>query len=293
MAQTIHVRDDGGYEIEDEIYWRGCVQLRQKCDYQRTLLYVHHLVTSNNAYCEAEVVKKVPTGFDYYFRRKQEAKKLLEFISSAVPTRIVHSQKLVTHDTKNNDYDYKHTFCMELVPIIKDCLVCLDKDVARNLGNLGRFVLCLRVATVITLIDPSTLQVREVNSAAYGKNPFEILCQPKKMVEFFVLEMEEDALSKVPVPDQMSVSADDQSIVSAVRPKERNYKLADVWVVRSFEIGQPDAQVFHCRTHLGRILRPGDIVYGYDLVNTNLNDPIFDSMKREDVPDAVLVRKKR
>lgn len=84
--------------------------------------------------------------------------------------------------------------------------------------------------------------------AAYGKNPFEILCQPKKMVEFFVLEMEEDALSKVPITDQASVSAvDDQSIVSAIRPKERNYKLADVWVVRSFEIGQPDAQVFHCR----------------------------------------------
>lgn len=70
----------------------------------------------------------------------------------------------MTHDTKNNDYDYKHTFLMELVPIIKDCLVCLDKDVARKLGNMGRFVLCLRVATVITLIDPSTLQVREVNS---------------------------------------------------------------------------------------------------------------------------------
>jgi len=104
---------------------------------------------------------------------------------------------------------------------------------------------------------------------------------------------EDDALSKVPIPDQVSVSADDQSIVSAIRPKERNYKLADVWVVRSYEIGQPDAQVFHCRTHLGRLLRPGDIVYGYDLANTNLNDPIFDSMKREDVPDAVLVRKKR
>ncbi len=72
----------------------------------------------------------------------------------------------MTHDVQNGFYDYKHTFCVELVPIVKDCLVCLEKGIAKQLGNMGRFLLCLSVSSVMTLIDPSSLHTSEVN--AYG-----------------------------------------------------------------------------------------------------------------------------
>ncbi len=99
--------------------------------------------------------------------------------------------------------------------------------------------------------------------SAYWKNPFEILCQPKNMVEFFVMEVEEDMNSRT-LSFDVSASEDNLSMMSAIRPTDRKYKLADVWVMRSFEVGQSDAQTFHCRTHLGRHLRPGDTVYGKD-----------------------------
>ena len=37
--------------------------------------------------------------------------------------------------------------------------------------------------------------------------------------------------------------------------------LADVWVSRMQDLGSNDQQ-YHCRTHLGLILKPGDIALG-------------------------------
>lgn len=40
------------------------------------------------------------------------------------------------------------------------------------------------------------------------------------------------------------------------------HRLADVWVVRSNQVGESDAQTYCCRTHLGYMLSPGDNVLG-------------------------------
>jgi len=86
--------------------------------------------------------------------------------------------------------------------------------------------------------------------------------------------------------------------------------LADVYVCRPNEMGTNE---IHTRTHLGHLLKPGDIVMGYffmsfltlrqffirlpisicryDLANCNVNDDNFDKMNRENMPDVVLVKK--
>lgn len=115
------------------------------------------------------------------------------------------------------------------------------------------------------LIDPSTLQLAGVTSyfylnyfkffkycfikfrTAFWKDPFEILCQPKSLVEFYVLEIEEVLDAKLPVGHgQVSTK----------------HGLSDVWVVRSNSVGQSNAKTFFCRTHLGHLLSPGDSVLG-------------------------------
>lgn len=73
-------------------------------------------------------------------------------------------QELVSHDTKNNTYDYKHTFCVEIVPICRDNIVCLPPKVAQSLGNMSQMAVCLRISNVITLIDPNTLQMADVQA---------------------------------------------------------------------------------------------------------------------------------
>ena len=53
--------------------------------------------------------------------------------------------------------------------------------------------------------------------------------------------------------------------------------LADVWVMRSQDMGVTDAQ-YHCRTHLGHILKAGDSVLGFDMTSTNVNDTNLDKV---------------
>lgn len=52
------------------------------------------------------------------------------------------------------------------------------------------------------------------------------------------------------------------------------------------ELGQENKQL-HCRTHLGHILRDGDIALGFNFTCANLNDSNLDLMKPSDIPDIV------
>ena len=62
--------------------------------------------------------------------------------------------------------------------------------------------------------------------------------------------------------------------------------MGDVEVARSSDLGVNDTRFF-VRSHLCEYLKPGDLVMGYDLANSNL------SVDLEDLPDVVLVRKQR
>ncbi|KAL3094278.1 hypothetical protein niasHS_004034 [Heterodera schachtii] len=256
------------FEAKD--YWRACVQVRQRCDYKKTLFYLEQLLIKHNAQAQASGIKPVPTGIDFFFARQQEARKLVDFISSALPSKFHQSQQLVTHDVRSNFYDYKHTFCVDIVPITKDALICLPRTLAQSFANIGQFVLCLRVTDVVSLINPQTLQLYELNATTYWKNPFDILVHPKSLVEFFVVDVEE-------VDDPYAVLPHGHGSVST------KHRLADVWVVRSDQVGHSDAKSVCCRSHLGHLLNAGD--------TTNLNNRTFDAVKEENVPDVVLIRK--
>ncbi|KAH7717086.1 60S ribosomal export protein NMD3 [Aphelenchoides avenae] len=261
---------------EAKDYWRACVQIRQKCDFKKTLFYLEQLLIKHNAQGHVTNVKPGPTGIDFFYAKQQDARKLVDFVTAVLPCQYRYSQQLITHDTKNNVYDYKHTFCVDVVPITKDCLVCLPKKLAQSLGNMNQLAICLRVTNVISLMDPATLQMCEVTSSAYWKDPFEILCQPKALVEFYVVDVElVEGLQRAAGHGHVSTK----------------HQLADVWVQRANQVGQSDAQTYSCRTHLGHLLNPGDSVMGYDLANSNLNNPTFDAMKAEKVPDVILLKK--
>uniref|UniRef100_A0A183D538 60S ribosomal export protein NMD3 n=1 Tax=Gongylonema pulchrum TaxID=637853 RepID=A0A183D538_9BILA len=184
-------------------------------------------------------------------------------------------QELVTHDTKNNTYDYKHTFCVEVVPICRDCVVCLPKRTAQSLGNMNQLLVCVRVNNVVTLIDPATLQIADVNSTQYYRDPFHAVFQSKQLVEFYVLDVEDVGNLK---------RASGHGRIST------KHRLVDVWVVPSDQVGHDDQQIC-TRSHLGHVLKPGDLVLGYHVRNINANSALLDEMKPDEVPDVILVRK--
>lgn len=70
------------------------------------------------------------------------------------------------------------------------------------------------------------------------------------------------------------------------------YSLADVYLVKSSEIGTADQT--HTRSHLGGILNPGDLVLGFDLSTANINEPNWERYERshqDKIPDIILVKK--
>ena len=71
--------------------------------------------------------------------------------------RFHEAQELVSQDSKSNVFNYKHTYCVEIVPICKDSVVCLSAKLAHQLGNLAQVCVCTRITKVIYLMDPTTL----------------------------------------------------------------------------------------------------------------------------------------
>jgi nonsense-mediated mRNA decay protein 3 len=263
---------------EAKDFWRACVQVRQKAEFKKTLFYLEQLLLKHGAHKQTTGVKPVPTGIDFFFAKLQEARKLVDFLQTVLPCKYHYAQELVSHDTKNNTYDYKHTFCVEIVPICRDNIVCLPPKVAQSLGNMSQMAVCLRISNVITLIDPNTLQMADVQATNFWRDPFDALCGPKQLSEFYVIDVE-------PVENFQRKAG--HGFVS------KRHVLADVWLVRSDQVGASDAHTFSTRTHLGAVIHPGDLVLAMDVRNCNVNNRVFDEMKADNIPDLVIVKKVR
>ncbi|EFO98401.1 hypothetical protein CRE_23156 [Caenorhabditis remanei] len=274
---TVHSQlCDDCRRAEAKDFWRACVQVRQRAEFKKTLFYLEQLLLKHSAHKECTGVKPVPTGIDFYFAKQQEARKFVDFLMTVLPCKYHYAQELVSHDTKNNTYDYKHTFCVEIVPICRDNIVCLPKKQAQQYGNMSQIVLCLRVSNVITLIDPNNLQLVDVQATNFWREPFDSLCGPKQLTEFYVLDVE---------------SIDNFERKAGHGYISKKHELADVWLVRSDQVGMSDAQSLSARTHLGHLLSPGDLVMAFDMKNCNVNNATFDAMSVDNVPDAIIVRK--
>ncbi|VBB29953.1 unnamed protein product [Acanthocheilonema viteae] len=266
---------DDCQRAEAKDFWRACVQVRQKCEFKKTLFYLEQLVLKHRAHLSTTAIKPVSTGVDFFYAKLQDARKFVDFITAHLPCRYSYAQELVTHDVKNNTYDYKHTFCVEVVPICRGDLICLPKKIAQALGNMNQMVVCVRVNNVVGVIDPSTLQIANVNATQYWRDPFQTLCQSKQLSEFYVVDVE---------------YIDFIQLTAGCSHLSTKHRLADIWVVPSNQIGQDNQEVC-TRSHLGHLLKPGDLVLGYDLRNSNVNSSLLDDMETDKIPDIILVRK--
>ncbi len=68
------------------------------------------------------------------------------------------------------------------------------------------------------------------------------------------------------------------------------HALAIVEVAKSNDL----SRTFFARSHLGRILKPGDHALGYDLTNVNFNNACWETFKarnKSGIPDVILIKK--
>ncbi|GAB1609130.1 60S ribosomal export protein NMD3-like [Argonauta hians] len=262
------------HRVEAKDFWRAVVQIRQKTEHKKTFYYLEQLLLKHNMYQNTVNIKPMHGGLDFYYACKNDARKIVDFLLLVVPCKYQIAQELLSMDIHSNIANYKWAFSVEIVPVCKDDVVCLPKKVAASLGNISQICVVHRVTQSVHLIDPLTLQIAEVSGPVYWREPFYSLCTVKHLTEYMVMEID-------PVPFHESPH---------VTPASKKHVLSEAWVARLSDLGVNDQQYF-CKTHLGHTLHPGDTVLGFHLANSNVNNAEFEKMKKDRVPDVILVKK--
>ncbi|KAL2899149.1 60S ribosomal export protein NMD3 [Bienertia sinuspersici] len=250
--------------------WAAAVQLRQHVSHRRTFFYLEQLILKHDAASQAIRIKQMDKGIDFFFSNRSHGVKFLEFVGKVTPIKSRTDKQLVSHDTKSNTYNYKHTFSVEICPICREDLVCLPPKIAVSLGNLGPLVICTKVTNSIMLMDPNTLRYCFLDADQYWRSPFYTLLSSRRLIEYIVLDIDN-------VSAEVSVAGS-------------RYALADAQVARVSDFGKNDT-IFNIRTHLGHLLSPGDHALGYDLYGANPNDSELDKYRGLVLPEAILIKK--
>lgn len=278
--------------------WGAIVQLRQKRtdDAPKKGLAALEMALAKNRDIRKHVLQIDTTknGFDFYFLNIVHANLFSSYLQRAAPMRIRATKKLVSEDFKNNTAHMKHTVVCDLVPFCRDDLLLIHKSAKGKLT--GRLALVAKVSSAIHLIDASPKRENladsqmELSPETYYKNEkhFSVLQASHRMVRFIVLDVEMCQDTERDAVHDGEAGPLYKGPASGVS----KYALADVQVARESDFGMNDEN-FNCVTHLGNLLRPGDVVLGYDLVATVGGDwELEESFHNNYVPpDVVLVKK--
>ncbi len=177
------------HRSEAKLTWNAVVQARQNVGHKRTFLFLEQVILKHKAHENTLSVATQPNGVDFFFAKRNEAVKLLDFLESVAPVKWKEAKKLISADIKSNSATFNYTYSLEIVPICKDDLVCLPKSTAAKLGNISQLCVCTQVFNVVRLIDPLTCEVCELSGEKFWMKPFRALISAPKLVEFIVLDV--------------------------------------------------------------------------------------------------------
>ncbi|XVF14212.1 hypothetical protein REPUB_Repub09cG0038700 [Reevesia pubescens] len=170
--------------------WVASVQLRQRVSLRRTFFYLEQLILKHDAAVHAIKIKQTDQGIDFFFANRSHAMKFVEFLGKVAPTKSRHDKQIVSHDPKNNSYNYKYTFSVEISPICHEDLIFLPQRVAVSLGNIGQLVICTKETNNISLLDPFTLRQCFLDTDQYWRHSFKSLLTSRQLVEYDVFNVE-------------------------------------------------------------------------------------------------------
>ncbi|AES93742.1 hypothetical protein MtrunA17_Chr5g0395031 [Medicago truncatula] len=253
--------------------WRAVVNVRQQhVSELRTLFHLEQVSVWNHLGIVGNfrrIEYNINEGLSFYFNSLSDAAEVVNLIVDILPAQV-----------QWNKID-PYLFSVEIVPICCGDLIILPSNIAASLGpNIGPIVICTRVAKTFTLLDPFTLTHCFLKAGQYWDAPFTPSFSRPQLVEYAVLgiekldeeeeeEVEENKQKKKLVfKDEHDEDGDAFATYTAAAKK---YRLANAIVARVKDIGNNN-HTFQIRTHLGRILKPGDHALGYDLPE---GDPIL------------------
>ena len=254
--------------------WNTNVQVRQKVSHQRTFLHLEQLILKHKAHADCVNIKKVLHGLDFFFSCRTHAIKFIDFLESVVPVKTKSSEQLLSKDIHSGHSAYKFTFSVELLPICKGDLICLPSAMARQAGiSSTPLVLITKVGKLsISMIDPATLRATDLPASEFWHHSKRIqsLFSYSDLKQFVVLDV--TPLYHLMPPQQDPLS----------------FLLADVEIGKESDGFSTTSLI---RTHLGKILHPGDHVLGYDLNTSNPNNDDLSSIE-DSLPQMIYLVKK-
>lgn len=253
--------------------WKSLIQLRQRVQHKRTFLYLEQLILKHNAHRGCLKIEIFKDGMDFYFADRNGGARFVSFLESVCPCRSKTSKKLISTDDKSNTQNIKYTHLVEICPICKDDLLYLPKSLANKMGQMERLVLVARVSDQVHVVDPRTGITGSFSATEYWRDPFRAIVSAarSRLTDFMVLARSAIELDRNP----------------AQRRNRRPQRLAHVTFCRTNHVGT-DRDVDET-SHIGYLLKEGDVCVGYDLRDTQFSENDIGS----DVvlPDALLVRK--
>mmetsp|Transcript_6591 Transcript_6591/g.7398 ORF Transcript_6591/g.7398 Transcript_6591/m.7398 type:complete len:599 (-) Transcript_6591:75-1871(-) len=259
--------------------WKSLVQVRQRVSHKRTFLFLEQLILKHGAHRGCLSIETFRDGMDFYFPDKGKAARFTTFLENVVPIKMKASKRLIGTDDKSNVSNYKYTNFVEICPLCKDDLLYLPPKMARNLGNISRLVLVKNVTNLIHLIDPLSGQTAQMSAEVFWREPIRpiITAARSRFVRYMVL-------GKEPVIVQQNVSKK-----SATR--RNRSKLALLTIAKEDDLGVNDIN-FEEKSHVGYLMKSGDIAVGYDLTDVQFVDDDAEQARSEGkLPDVVALRK--
>jgi len=259
--------------------WKSLVQVRQRVQHKRTFLYLEQLILKHGAHRGCLSIETFKDGMDFYFPDKGKAARFMSFVENSVPIKMKHSKKLIGLDDKSNVANYKYTDYVEICPLCKDDLLYLPKKIARNIGNISRLVLVKAVTNVIHIIDPLNGQTGQISSEVFWREPFRpIITAARSRFDKYIV------LGKEPLIVEQNLSRK-----SATR-RNRN-KLALLTTAKEEDLGINDTQLVTA-SHIGYLMKSGDMCVGYDLTDLQLvDDEAEEARAAGKMTDAIMIRK--
>lgn len=211
-------------------------------------------------------VEESPFGMDVYFNKHDHALKFAEACQNIVPiSHRTDSKKLTGQDSQNNVFKFRHTICLEIVPICKHDICIISKPLKSSLlggGGKNGLILVEKIARNIHIRDLETGKLCELQPSKFFAHPFRSMATSRELTEFMVLDVDDS------VPENV------------------------LEVARLKDFGENDTRFFVPTWSYftgARKLESGDIVLGYDLTNFQ-HDDISDY---DVLPQAVLLKKKQ
>jgi nonsense-mediated mRNA decay protein 3 len=285
--------------------WQAVVQLRQRRtdDAPKKGLAALEMVLAKNHDIRKDVlsIETIKDGFDFYFLSLVHAQRFSGYLQRAAPMRAKISKKLVSADWTNNTANIKSCLMCDIVPFCRDDLILIDKRVKGKLA--GRLAVVTKVSSVIHLMDASPKRENlgdsqmELSPDSYYKYEklYTVLQAAHRATRFVVLDVElcnesQGGGGGGGGSDEPTYQGPNQGPSSTAAVHK--HALADVQVARESDFGSND-ETFNCVTHLGNLIRPGDIVLGYDLTATVGGDWEMEEAFHNSfvLPDVVLVKK--